>query len=66
MIEEKTTVPKDRQRLIYKAKLLADEQPLSNYSKDISSNYIFLVKENGETLHLVKKPVDQPATSNLP
>jgi ubiquilin len=46
-IEEKTQVPHDRQRLIYKAKLLADELPLSHY-----------VKEDGESIHLVKKPTE--------
>lgn len=32
VIEEKTSVPSDRQRLIYKAKLLKDELKLSEYS----------------------------------
>jgi len=44
-IEKHTSVPHDRQRLIYKAKLLVDEQPLSTY-----------IKEDGETIHMVKKP----------
>ena len=47
IIAEKCQVPVDRQRLIYKAKLLQDGQTLSQY-----------VKEDGETLHLVKKPVE--------
>jgi len=45
VLHEKSAVPADRQRLIYKAKLLSDDHPLSNY-----------IKEDGETLHLVKKP----------
>ena len=32
VIAEKTGVPGYRQRLIYKAKLLADDQPVSTYS----------------------------------
>lgn len=35
VIEEKTQVPVDRQRLIYKAKLLSDDQKISNYSEYI-------------------------------
>jgi hypothetical protein len=42
-------VPIDRQRLIYKAKLLSDDQALGYY-----------IKEDGETLHLVKKPAEAP------
>ena len=35
VIEQKTNVPFDRQRLIYKAKLLVDDQPLSTFGKHI-------------------------------
>jgi hypothetical protein len=38
-------IPEDQQRIIYKAKLLKDEEPLSTY-----------VKEDNETLHLIRKP----------
>jgi len=47
LLEERSQVPTDRQRLIYKAKLLSDDQLLGLY-----------IKEDGETLHLVKKPAE--------
>jgi Ubiquitin family len=49
IVEEKSQIPPDRQRLIYKAKLLQDGQALSTY-----------IKEDGEALHLVKKPAEAP------
>jgi hypothetical protein len=61
VIEQKTNVPFDRQRLIYKAKLLVDDQPLSTYGEYFLSFINFLVKESGETLHLVKKPAPEQA-----
>ena len=61
VIAEKTSVPADRQRLIYKAKLLVDDHPLSSYGNLILYVLILLVKEDGETLHLVKKPENAPA-----
>jgi hypothetical protein len=35
IIEEKTQVPVDRQRLIYKAKLLTDDMSISHYSMSV-------------------------------
>jgi len=51
--------------LIYKAKLLVDEALLSSYSKInfYCSKISFLVKEDGETIHMVKKPEPQPGES---
>eukprot|EP00347_Sterkiella_histriomuscorum_P022410 403338593 len=49
VIQQHTQVAPELQRLIYKAKLLADEQPLSTY-----------IKEDGETIHMVKRPAPEP------
>jgi len=49
-IEEKSGIPENQQRIIYKAKLMKDEDLLSEF-----------IKDDGETVHLVKKPfVDHP------
>ena len=45
IIALKSGIPANQQRLIYKAKLLKDEDKLTDY-----------VNEDGETLHLIKKP----------
>jgi Ubiquitin family. len=43
-IEKKTSVPYDRQRLIYQAKMLNDDQALDS-----------IIKEDGQTIHLLAK-----------
>lgn len=47
VITEKSGIPENMQRLIYKAKLLKDEDLLSAF-----------VNEDGETLHLIRKPTE--------
>jgi ubiquitin-like protein Nedd8 len=49
LIHEKTGVSPQEQRLIHRAKLLLDEQSLSDF-----------VKDNEQTIHLVKKQADAP------
>lgn len=46
IVELKSGIPENLQRIIYKAKLLKDENRLNEY-----------IKEDGETLHLIKKPM---------
>lgn len=58
IIQEKTGVAPEKQRLIYKAKLLKDELPLSDYSNILYFIIINVVKEEGETIHMVKRPDD--------
>jgi hypothetical protein len=45
IIELKSGIPENQQRLIYKAKLLKDEIKLNE-----------VIKEDNETVHLIKKP----------
>lgn len=47
VISDKSGIPENMQRLIYKAKLLKDEDMLSAY-----------INEDGETLHLIRKPTE--------
>ena len=49
IVETSTNVKTTQQRLIYKARLLKDEQKLSEF-----------VKEDDDTIHLVVKPEQQP------
>ena len=58
----KSGIPENEQRIIYKAKVLKDEDLLTVY-----------VNQDGETLHLVQKassqpnqPAGQPAASSQP
>ena len=51
IIALKSGIPENQQRLIYKAKLLKDEDSLLEY-----------IKEDGETLHLIKKPPAVPGS----
>lgn len=55
IIELKSGIPENQQRLIYKAKLLKDEFKLND-----------VIKEDNETVHLIKKPQDasEPASSS--
>jgi len=46
IIALKSGIPENMQRLIYKAKLLKDDDTLDVY-----------IQADGETLHLIKKPV---------
>ena len=48
IIALKSGIPENHQRLIYKAKLLKDDDKLSAY-----------IKDDNETLHLIKKPPPQ-------
>lgn len=52
VIAQKSGIPEDQQRLIYKAKLLKDDDLLSAY-----------IKDDDETLHLIRKPAAAAAPS---
>lgn len=56
-IADKSTIPADRQRLIYSGKVLKDSELVSTYKV-----------QSGHTIHLVKSagPKPAPASSNIP
>lgn len=49
-VKDVTEIPEDRQRLLYRGRLLEDHQTLSSYSI-----------ENGHTIHCVARYVMRPA-----
>ena len=52
IIKMKSGIDENQQRLIYKAKLLKDDQQLSE-----------MINEDGEVIHLIKKPPAEEAAA---